>query len=164
MDVMNIEYDPIYSSTLVNKSVVYEYFRLVKDHDIDELLLLFTDDAVIYDPFSSISGGLWGKDAIKPFLEIAMMANSGLEYKIVVHGPYTGGDNNNNSANMERCNNDDDEDNISNKITALVTFQRGDSIRARFTFEAVVPVLTEATKTINSLKKKIQRLNIQFIR
>jgi len=78
----NIEHDEIYSSMLVDKSIVYGYFRLIKNKDIDGLLSLFTDDAIVHEPFSNIAGGLQGKAAIKPFLEIAMMANSG--YRIVL--------------------------------------------------------------------------------
>ncbi len=56
-----------------------------------------------------------------------------------------------------------DKDINANKITALVTFQRGDSIRARFTFE-LVPILIESDGNLICMKEKIQRLNIQFIR
>ena len=49
-----------------------------------------------------------------------MMANSGLKYNIVIEKHYT---NNNNHSQY------DDKNNSGNKIiTALVTFQRGDSI------------------------------------
>jgi hypothetical protein len=48
-----------------------------------------------------------------------------------------------------------------NKVTALVTFERGDSIRARFTFE-LTPVLSEANNN-SSLRKKIQILHIKFV-
>jgi hypothetical protein len=59
---------------------------------------------------------------------------------------------------------DGDNYNNSNIITALITFQSGDSIRARFTFESIVPTLIESTNMIIYLEKKIRRLNIQFIR
>lgn len=153
------EHDQTYSSMLENKSIVYQYFRLIKQRDINGLLSLFADDAVLCEPFSNISAGLQGKSAIKPFLEIALMANSGLTHSIAIEKPPTR-NNNNDKANKERHYKDDD--NTTNKITALVTFQRGDSLRARFTFE-IVPILTEYSAGIHSSRKKIQRLNIQFI-
>jgi ketosteroid isomerase-like protein len=151
-------------SMLVNKSIVYEYFRLIKQKDINGLLSLFADDAIVYEPFSKIATGFSGKDAIKTFLEIVMMANSGLTYNIVIDG-HLGSSNNNDDDNVIKKHHDDgDNCKSSNTIAALIAFQGGDSIRARFTFESVVPILTKSTKTIISLKKKIQRLNIQFIR
>lgn len=47
-------------------------------------------------------------------------------------------------------------------VTALITFQRGDYIRAKFTFE-LLPILTESNESTIPLKKKIQRLDIDFI-
>jgi hypothetical protein len=146
--------DETYSSVLINKSIVYEYFELIKNKDINGLLSLFTDDAIIYEPFSNISGGLQGKCTIKPFLEIAMMANNGLTHNIFIE-KLSDDDDNNTSKEY-----DDDNDN-KNKVTALVTFERGDSIRARFTFE-LTPVLSEANNN-SSLRKKIQILHIKFV-
>ena len=37
---------------------------------------------MLYEPFSNIDGGLKGKSAIKPFLEIAMMANEDMQHEI----------------------------------------------------------------------------------
>ena len=65
---MKAENNQIHSSVLVNKSIVYEYFRLIKNKDIDGLLSLFADDAEVREPFSNIIGGLQGKAAIRPFL------------------------------------------------------------------------------------------------
>jgi hypothetical protein len=147
--------DETYSSVLINKSIVYEYFELIKNKDINGLLSLFTDDAIIYEPFSNISGGLQGKCTIKPFLEIAMMANNGLTHNIFIEK--LSDDDNNNNTSKEY---DDDNDN-KNKVTALVTFERGDIVRARFTFE-LTPVLSEANNN-SSLRKKIQILHIKFV-
>jgi hypothetical protein len=123
------------------------------------LLSLFADDAIVHEPFSNIAGGLQGKAAIEPFLEIAMMASNGLRHDVIIEKPYTSNNNNNcDNASKGHCN-----DNSSNKITALVTFQRGDSMRARFTFE-LVAVLAESNASVIPLKKKIQRLNIELIR
>jgi hypothetical protein len=82
-----------------------------------------------------------------------MMANNGLTHNIFIE-KLSGDDNNN--TNKEY---DDDNDNR-NKVTVLVTFERGDSIRARFTFE-LTPVLSEANNN-SSLRKKIQILHIKF--
>lgn len=34
------------------RDIVFEYFRRIRDKDVSGLLDLFTDDAVIYEPFS----------------------------------------------------------------------------------------------------------------
>lgn len=156
-DMMNIEHDPIHSSMLINKGIVYEYFRLIKQQDIDRLLSLFTNDAIVHEPFSNIARGLQGKAAIRPFLKIAIMANSGLAHSIAIEKAY-----NNNIDKISIGNKERHNDNNSNKVTALVKFQRGDSVKARFTFK-LAPVLTESTESTISLKKKIQRLDIGFI-
>jgi hypothetical protein len=158
--MMNMEHDEIYSSMLVNRSIVYEYFRLIKYKDIHVLLSLFTHDAIVHEPFSNIAEGLQGKAVIRPFLEIAMMASNGLTHDIIIEKPYTNNNNNNNCANASKGHYND---NSNNKITALVTFQRGDSMRARFRFE-LVPVLAESNANVIPLKKKIKRLNIELIR
>jgi len=72
--------------------VVSDYFRLIKKKDMDGLLNLFTDDCVIYEPFSKV-GTLYNSDStkkaylkgrfeIESFLKIVMMACDGLEYEI----------------------------------------------------------------------------------
>ena len=35
-----------------DKDIVFEYFRRIKAKDVPGLLDLFTDDAVVYEPFS----------------------------------------------------------------------------------------------------------------
>jgi len=60
-------------------SMVYEYFRHLKKKDTTRLLNLFPDDDTIHEPFSNIDAGLKGRSAIKPFLEVAMMAFDELE-------------------------------------------------------------------------------------
>jgi ketosteroid isomerase-like protein len=67
-----------------DRDIVFEYFRRITDKDIPGLLELFTDDAVVYEPFSKpddIQGktaGLRGKHAIEPFLGVVVMANDGV--------------------------------------------------------------------------------------
>ncbi|MEM2759614.1 MAG: nuclear transport factor 2 family protein [Nitrososphaerales archaeon] len=117
-----------------NEDVVLEYFRLMANKDIDNLLELFADDAVIYEPFSK-TGGLVGKDMIEPFLRVAMMANEGLQRTIVI-----------------------EKDQYSGKVmTALVTFEGGERVKGRFTFDF------DAGKSLNGKDVKIKALHIQFI-
>lgn len=127
--------------SLVRVDTIYEYFRLTRNKDINKLLDLFTDGATIYEPFSNLHGGLRGKSTIKPFLEIALMANDGLQHKIEIEQP----------KQQELQSNTDKED----QVTALVTFQRGEIIQARFTFQ-----LDKVTK---HRMNKIQSLRIEFI-
>jgi ketosteroid isomerase-like protein len=139
---MDRMYNRIHAAMLVNRSIVYEYFKLIKNKDINRLLDLFADDATIFEPLSKIHGGLQGKTAIKAFLEVALMANDGLQHEIRFEKQDS--DKYNNSYN-------------DNQITALVTFARGGRLKAKFTFE-----LSE--ENYNSQKlKKIQSLHIQFI-
>ena len=42
---------------LTDEDIVHEYFRLIKAKDMYRLLDLFTDDAVIYEPFSRLEDG-----------------------------------------------------------------------------------------------------------
>ncbi len=113
----NRNYRHIGASSLVHGDTVYEYFRLIKNKDINRLLDLFVDDAIIYEPFSNIDGGLRGKSAIKPFLEVALMANDGLQHRIEIE--------------QQQQRNADNK----NQVTALVTFERGGIVQARFTFQ-----------------------------
>ncbi|MFY9795768.1 MAG: hypothetical protein WA323_12245 [Candidatus Nitrosopolaris sp.] len=85
-----------------NEEIVYEYFRLIKNKDMDRLLDAFVDDAIVYESFSKTgeSLGLQGKTAIGPFLDVAIMANSGLRHQIEF------------------------EKSSSNQIIAIVTFEK----------------------------------------
>ena len=128
---------------LTDEDIVHEYFRLIKTKDMYRLLDLFTDDAVIDEPFSKSEdgkGGLQGKSAIEPFLNVAMMANAGLREEIEIE-----------KSKLRR-------DNGIKKVTAYVTFERGGKVKARFTFEL------SSEENYNSQKqKKIQSLRIQFV-
>ncbi len=55
------------------------YFTLISMKDVDSLLELFDDEAVIHEPFSNVEDGLQGKTAIENFLKVAFMANAGLQ-------------------------------------------------------------------------------------
>lgn len=121
-------------------AIIHEYFSLIKNKEIDKLLDLFADDAIIYEPFSKTgdSDGLKGKTAIEPFLNIAIMANSGLNHQIEII-----------KSNTEAFNNN-------KQITANVIFERGEKIKGKFIFEI-------SSENHNFHKqKKIKSLRIQF--
>ena len=121
--------------------MVYEYFRHLKNKDTTRLLNLFADDATIHEPFSNIEAGLKGKAAIKPFLEVAMMAIDGMRHEIEFE--------------KSRTNKNDTK----NQITALMTFEKGERVRARYNFE----LSTESDSDLRYQGKKIQTLHIEFI-
>ncbi len=146
---MDTKYNRNHAAMLVNRSIVCEYFRLIKNKDINRLLDLFADDATIYEPFSKIHGGLQGRSAIKAFLEVALMASDGLRHEIRFEKQHEKPDSSN------KYNNNSNND---NQVSALVTFERGGRLKARFTFEL------SSEENYNSQKqKKIQSIHIQFI-
>ncbi len=117
-----------------NEIIVKEYFRRIKSRDIEGILELFSDDAVIHEPFSR-ARRLFGKTEIKPFLKSVIMANEGLQYEI----------------NIERQKN-----NHTNNFVALVIFRKGHEINSRFTFS-----FDNSGKS--TLYGKIKSLLIEFI-
>ncbi len=141
-------------SATTNEEIVYEYFRLIKNKDINRLLDLFADDAIIYEPFSNIEGGLQGKSTIKPFFDVALMANDGLQHNIEFVKGQDGSDSNNNK----------EDDN--NQITALVTFERGRTVQGRYTFKLKSEEEEEEQYCYRSRNRarKIQTLHIEFVK
>lgn len=117
-----------------NEIIVKEYFSRIKSSDIEGLLELFSDDAVIHEPFSR-ARRLFGKTEIKPFLKSVIMANEGLQYEI----------------NIERQKN-----NHTNNFVALVIFRKGHEINSRFTFS-----FDNSGKS--NIYGKIKSLLIEFI-
>ena len=117
-----------------NEIIVKEYFSRIKSRDIEGLLELFSDDAVIHEPFSR-ARRLFGKTEIKPFLKSVIMANEGLQYEI----------------NIERQKN-----NHTNNFVALVIFRKGHEINSRFTFS-----FDNSDKS--TIYGKIKSLLIEFI-
>lgn len=115
-----------------NRELVQEYFNHITRKDINDLLELFDEDAVVYEPFSNTSG-LFGKSAIRPFLEVVLMANEGLSRKIEF------------------------ADDQADEITAHVTFRRGGMAFGRFTFGC------KAVETDSRIEKKITSLRIEFL-
>jgi len=117
-----------------NEIIVKEYFSRIKSRDIEGILELFSDDAVIHEPFSR-ARRLFGKTEIKPFLKSVIMANEGLRYEI----------------NIERQKN-----NHTNNFVVLVIFRKGHEINSRFTFS-----FDNSGKS--NIYGKIKSLLIEFI-
>lgn len=113
---------------LNSEQMANHYFHLISRKDVQGLLDLFAHDAVVYEPFSNIEGGLKGKSAIEYFLRVAIMANTGMKRSIEF------------------------VDKSADSITAIVTFERGDSIKARFNFHFIM----------EETGKKIKMLRIKF--
>ena len=126
-----------------DEDIIFEYFRLIKNKDIEQLMDLFAEDAIIYEPFSKLTKGLKGKSAIESFLRIAIMANDTLQHNIIIE--------------KENQNNNEKSYN-STSIVALVTFERGDTMKARFVFE----LGKNNNHVFDSKQKKIKALHIQF--
>jgi hypothetical protein len=117
---------------LSGNDIIVEYFKCIDKKDVEGALELFDFDAVVFEPFSNIGDGLKGKRAIEPFLKVAMMA----------------------STNFKRVIDFEDSLENDNRITALVTFERGDKTSGRFTFEF--------TPNGPQREKKIRALHIEF--
>lgn len=142
----NIRRNPKDRSATTNEEIVYEYFRRIKKKDINGVLELFANDAIIHEPFSNIEGGLKGKSAIKPFFDVVLMANDGLQYKIEF------------VKTRDDSKNKNKEDN--NQVTTLVTFERGETVQGRYTFG----LRSEQEQYFCRGKLKIQTLHIEFIK
>ena len=147
-----------------NEDIVFEYFKLIKNKDIEGLMELFAPDAIVYEPFSKITGGLKGKRAIESFLRVAVMANDTLQHQIVLEkeanldepkSDYRGSSNNKS----------DNNNNNINLITALVKFEKGDSVKARFTFELASDNSgNDNGATAGQKYNRIKTLHIQFLK
>ena len=100
------------SLPLTGEQIVYRYFRCMDSKDLDGILQLFDYDAVVYEPFSNMTGGLEGRPSIEPFLKVAMLANTNLKRTMKIEKPIE-----------------------PNKLIALITFEKGDKVKSKFTFE-----------------------------
>lgn len=114
---------------LTGKDVIHQYFRCIDNKDVQGALELFDYDAVLHEPFSNL-GELRGRSAIEPFIKVALMANSTLRREISIEK------------------NDKNPD----MITALVTFEKGDILKGRFTFEFTPDNHQPGGKKIKSLR------------
>jgi len=115
-----------------NQKLVFECFELASQNKVEELLELFADDVTIYEPFSKKEEGLHGKPAIRSFLNMMILASDdSLRYDISI------------------------EEDKSDKVVALVIFEKGDKIEARFSFE-----MSAADKEKD---KKINVVRVEFL-
>lgn len=95
------------------EEVVRRFFMLIESKNVDALLNLFDNDAVVSEPFSRAEN-LIGRSEIEPFIKIALMANTDLRREIEIEKPADG---------------------HNNQLSALVTFEKGGKVNGRFTFE-----------------------------
>ena len=114
------------------EDIIYQYFRCIDNKDVQGALELFDYDAVVKEPFSNMAE-LKGKSAIEPFLKVALMANSNLKRNIRIE------------KNAKHP----------SEITALITFEKGDTMKGKFTFEFT-------SSHASTGEKKIRSLHIQF--
>jgi hypothetical protein len=114
--------------------VVREYFRRIRSGDVQRTLSLFSDNAVVHEPFSK-SKYLSGKSEIEPFLNSVVMANQGLDYGLKIEK-------------------DNQGDNT--VVIADVIFRKENTIRCMITFQL------ENTKADSSVRT-IKRMDIEFI-
>lgn len=114
--------------------VVREYFKRIKSGDVQGTLSLFSDNAVVHEPFSK-SNYLLGKSEIESFLNSVVMANEGLDYDLKIEK-------------------DNQGDNAA--MIADVIFRKEGSIRCRITFQLEN---TRADKSVRTIKL----MHIEFI-
>ncbi len=114
--------------------LVLDYFQRVRSSDISGLMNLFSEDSVIYEPFSK-SKCLIGKSEIEPFLRTVVMANKGMQYELEI----------------EKSGQSTHE----NIVIVLVRFNKVGSIASKFRFEF------QPQDESNSLK--IKTIHIKFI-
>ena len=126
------------SRPLIGEEIVARYFRYTDNKDLDGILDLFDYDAVVYEPFSKVGGGLHGRSAIEQFLKVAMMANRELRRTVKIE-------------KTKRTNNNNNDE-----IIALITFEKGEKVKGRFTFEFT-------DEGDSSREKKIKSLHIEFL-
>jgi hypothetical protein len=121
---------------LLCKNTVYSYFRAIKEKNIDNLIDMFEDDAVIQEPFSK-EAQLQDKRTFRSFFQIACMANEDLEHDLF----------------FEDATDD-------NGISVLCIFQRGGTVCARFNFRFGPSTRMNAKGII---ERRIAKLQIQFL-
>lgn len=95
----------------INEQLVIEYFKRITFNDVDGLLRLFSEDAVIFQPFSKTA--IAGKSQIESFLKTVLMANSGMQKELRFEK--TAGDN--------------------GQLIVFVTFLKSAILKGRFTFK-----------------------------
>lgn len=96
---------------LYKEDIIREYIQLLAKGDVFHLLGLFSDDAIIYEPFSK-KGEMHGKSEIESFLQVATAAVKGMKSSIAV-----------------------DKNSTPNRIRALCTFRKGSKIKMMLVME-----------------------------
>ncbi len=96
------------------ESVVRDYFYRLQDGDIVGLLNMFSDNAIIHEPFSKLKS-LRGRSEIESFLKTVIMVISGMRQELKI----------------ERS----EHESSKNQIVVTATFHKGNSIKCRFIFE-----------------------------
>jgi len=145
-----------------NEGIVLEFFRLIKNKDVGNLMDLFDSEAIVYEPFSKITGGLKGKLAIESFVRVAMMANDTLQHRIVIVKK-----SNPNELKSDYKVSDGNNSDNTKFMTALVRFEKGDSVRARFTFELASDNSDsddDGGGAVGRRYNRIKSLHIQFLK
>lgn len=94
--------------------LVLDYFQRVRSSDITGLMNLFSEDSVIYEPFSK-SKCVIGKSEIEPFLRTVVMANKGMQYDLEIEKS--------------------GQSTAENMVIVLVRFNKVGSIASKFRFE-----------------------------
>jgi Nuclear transport factor 2 (NTF2) domain len=149
--------------------IVLNYFRLIDEKDMSCLLNLFTEDCMIYEPFSrgllSDEGKgkkpLKGRNEIESFFHVVMMASDGLKHEIeFVCPPFE----------KNRQMGDSVSSTSSSVVTAVVTFysnEGGNKLKQKLVFHIVseqkyytIDKLTHYAnnKDIDKDKRRIERL------
>jgi hypothetical protein len=64
------------------RRLVSEYFERIQAGDLRGLLSLFSDDSIIFEPFSKTKF-LSGRLEIEPFLETVILANKGMQESLL---------------------------------------------------------------------------------
>lgn len=122
-------------SKTADERLVEEYFKRISESP-SETLELFTDDAIVYEPFSG-DKALHGREEIAYFLKVARMANQGFQKEI----SFT------------------DSNNTMVGIEAIVRFTKGNSVVGKFQFK-----MADVQNGKGRIARKIRELRIQFLK
>ena len=151
------------------RQAVLDYFRLIKEKDMPGLLNMFTDDCIIYEPFSRGStfhnsdrakkSYLKGSSEIGSFFYIVMMASDGLQYEIKFTDE---------PMDTEYKHSIDNLGSIlsSTIISALATFYKnegGDELKERLTFHVVSKKNYDNAVTMDSDYNNIDNMKIKTL-
>lgn len=148
----SLEWKKHHAMTVTDEQMVCDY-RLIDVKQLEGLLRLFAENAIVVGPFCKEEGGLPGKPAIQDFLQITIIANASAERVIEFIDEYHDG------AKME--------DKETNKITALVTVRGGATLQGKFRFKSVIEIEEFEDSRGSSIpipSKRINELRIQIIK